>query len=123
MSTFTPAGVLGSRAKFTLLLLGSLAGVIAAGAAGAAGTDSDAPSVIVKYSETSLATYGGVNELYRRITFAAKQVCPAAPAASILDLVAQQQVAQCREQAITRAISQIGNPQLAALHANHAKNG
>jgi UrcA family protein len=120
MSTFTPAGVLGSRAKFTLLLLGSLAGVIAAGAAGAAGTDSDAPSVIVKYSETSLETSGGVNELYRRITVAARQVCPAA---SIRDLVAQQQVAQCREQAIARAISQVGNPQLAALHANHAKNG
>ena len=86
----------------------------------AAGTDSDAPSVIVKYSETSLETSGGVNDLYRRITVAARQVCPAA---SIRDLVAQQQVAQCREQAIARAISQVGNPQLAALHANHAKNG
>ena len=32
------------------------------------GTDSDAPSVTVKYSENSLATNGGVNELYRRIT-------------------------------------------------------
>jgi len=120
MSIFTPAGVLGSRAKFTLLLLGSVAGVIAAGAAGAAGTDSDAPSVVVKYSETSLETSGGVNDLYRRITVAARQVCPAV---SIRDLVAQQQVAQCREQAIAREISQVGNPQLAQLHANHAKNG
>jgi len=120
MSIFTPAGGLGSRAKFTLLLLGGLAGVIAAGAAGAAGTDSDAPSVIVKYSETSLETSGGVTELYRRITVAARQVCPAA---SIRELVAQHQAAQCREQAIARAISQVGNPQLAALHANHAKNG
>src|ERR1700722_7072113 len=120
MSTFTPAGIVGSRAKFTLLLLGSLAGLAAAGAAGAAGTDSDAPSVTVKYRENSLATNGGVNELYRRITVAARQVCPAS---SIRDLVAQHQAAQCREQAIARAISQIGNPQLAALHANHAKNG
>jgi UrcA family protein len=120
MGTFKAAGAFGSRAKLALLLVGGLAGVIAAGAAGAAGTDSDAPSVIVKYSETSLASNGGVNELYHRITVAAKQVCPAA---SIRDLVAQQQVAQCREQAIARAISQIGNPQLAALHANHAKNG
>jgi UrcA family protein len=120
MSTFKAAGACGSRAKIALLLLGGLTGVIAGGAAGAAGTDSDAPSVIVKYSETSLASNGGVNELYHRITVAAKQVCPAA---SIRDLVAQQQVAQCREQAIARAISQIGNPQLAALHANHAKNG
>ena len=115
MSTFKPR-----RAGFALLLLGGLAGVIATGAAGAAGTDSDAPSVIVKYSDTSLATNGGVNELYRRITVAARQVCPAA---SIRDLAARQQAAQCREQAIARAISQIGNPQLAALHANHAKNG
>jgi UrcA family protein len=120
MSIFTPAGVFGSRAKFTLLLLGSLAGLTAAGAAGAAGTDSDAPSVIVKYSETSLATSGGVHELYRRITVAARQVCPTV---SIRNLAAQQHAAQCREQAIARAISQVGNPQLAQLHANRAKSG
>jgi UrcA family protein len=109
-----------ARAKFTWLLLASLAGVVAAGAASAAGTDSDVASIAVKYSQESLATDGGVNELYRRITSAAKQVCPDV---SIKDLAGQRLRAQCREQAIAGAIRQIGNPQLAALHANHSKNG
>jgi len=120
MSTFLSARTVGSRARFTLLLLGGLAGAMAAGAASAAGTDNDPPSVTVKYSQESLATNGGVSDLYRRITFAAKQVCPDV---SFRDLAAQHRVAQCREQAVAVAIRQIGNPQLAALHANHSKNG
>jgi UrcA family protein len=120
MSTFISARSVGSRARFTLLLLGGLAGAMAAGAATAAGADNDAPSVTVKYSEESLATDRGVSDVYRRITFAAKQVCPDD---SIRGLPAQQRVAQCREQAVATAIRQIGNSQLAALHANHSKNG
>jgi UrcA family protein len=108
MSTFISA---------PLLLLGGLAGAMAAGATG---TDSDAPSVTVKYSQESLATNGGVGDLYRRITLAAKQVCPDD---SIRDLAVQHRIAQCREQAVAVAIRQIGNSQLAALHANHSKNG
>jgi UrcA family protein len=115
MSTFISARAAGSPAKFTLLLLGSLAGVLAAGAAGA-----DVPAVSVKYSQESLATNGGVYDLYRRITIAATQVCPDF---LIRDLGAQRRVAQCREQAVARAISQIDNPKLAALHASHSKNG
>lgn len=100
-----------------LLLLGGLAGAMAAGAAG---TDNDPPSVTVKYSHESLATNDGVSDLYRRISFAAKQVCPDA---SIGDLAIQFRVSQCREHAVAVAIRQIGNSQLAALHAKHAKNG
>jgi UrcA family protein len=120
MSTFISARSAGSRARLTLLLLGGLAGAMAAGAASAASKDSDAPSVTVKYSQDSLATNGGVSDLYRRITFAAKQVCPDV---SLRDLAAQHRVAQCREQAVAVAIRQIGNSQLAALHATHSKNG
>jgi len=120
MSTFIPARAAGSPAKFTLLLLGSLAGVLAAAAAGAAGAIGDVPAVSVKYSQESLATNGGVYDLYRRITIAAKQVCPDV---SIRDLSALRQVAVCREQAVARAISQIDNPKLAALHASRSKNG
>jgi UrcA family protein len=123
MSTFIPARAAGSPAKFTLLLLGSLAGVLvadAASAAGAASATGDVPAVSVKYSQESLATNGGVYDLYRRITIAAKQVCPDV---SIRDLSALRQVAVCREQAVARAISQIDNPKLAALHASRSKNG
>jgi UrcA family protein len=120
MTTSITARAAGSRAKFGLLVLGSFAGVMAAGAASAASPDSDVPSVVVKYSEQSLATDEGVNALYRRITNAAKQVCPEA---SIRSFSLQRQVEQCRDQAIARAIRQIDNSRLAALHASHSKNG
>jgi UrcA family protein len=117
MSTSITARAAGPRAKFGLLVLGTFAGVMAAGAAGA---DSDVPSVVVKYSEQSLATDEGVHSLYRRIVFAAKQVCPDA---STRDLSRWVKSAQCQDQAIARAIRQIDNSRLAELHAVHSKNG
>jgi UrcA family protein len=93
---------------------------MAAGAASAAGLDSDVPSVVVKYSEQSLATDEGVNALYRRITAAAGRVCPDA---WTRDWGLKAQVEQCRKESIARAIRQIDNSRLAALHAAHSKNG
>jgi len=120
MDTFIPTRAAGSRARVALLLLGGLAGVMAAGAAGAATSDSDLPSVVVKYSDLTLATDSGVNQLYRRITAAAKQVCPDA---TMRDLGAQRQVEHCWNQAVAKAIQQIDNPRLAALYAVRSKNG
>ena len=120
MSTFIPTRAAGSRARAALLLLGSLAGVMAAGSASAATRESDLPSVVVKYSDLTLATDSGVNQLYRRIMSAAKQVCPDAP---IRDFGAQRQMQQCRNQAAAKAIQQIDNPRLAALYAVRSKNG
>jgi UrcA family protein len=121
MSTSIRAWAAGPRAKFGLLLLGSLAGIMAAGAAGAAILDSgDLPTVVVKYSKESLATDEGVNALYRRITNAARQVCPVEPTR---DLKLQSQIDHCRNQAIARAIRQIDNSRLAALHSARSKNG
>ena len=109
------------RVVFLTLLLSGLAGVLAVSAAGAAVPDSDVPSVVVKYSPESLTSKAGVNDLYRRLTFAAKQVCP--DASSIRDLAARRQAEECRSQAVARAIKQVDNPSLAALHAVHSKNG
>jgi len=120
MSISTRARAAGPRAKFGLLLLGSLAGIMAAGGASAAGLDSDVPSIVVKYSAQSLATDDGVYALYRRITAAAKQVCPD-PGTHNWNLKAA--VDQCRNDAIAGAIRQIDNSRLAALHAAHSKNG
>jgi UrcA family protein len=114
MSTLTTA-----RPKIALLVLASLAGILAAGAAGAVNADGGVPSVVVKYDAASLATEVGVNDLYRRIMSAAKKVCPDA---SIRDLVGQQRVDECRNRAVSRAIGQIDNSQLAALYASHSKN-
>ena len=120
MSNVITARSAGLRAKVALAVLGSVAGLMGAGAASAAGTDSDVPSMAVKYNVHSLATDAGVNELYRRITFAATRVCPDA---SPRDLSRKQMVEQYRDQAVARAIAQIDNPRLAALHASHSKNG
>ena len=119
MSNSITARVAGLRTKFALLLLGGLAGVTGAGAASAAGSASDELTVVVRYSAQSLTTDNGVNELYHRIVRAAKQVCPDA---SILDLRVQQQVKVCRDQAVARAIRNIDNSRLAALHATNSKN-
>jgi UrcA family protein len=110
----------GPRAKFALLVLGSFAGVMGAGAASADSPAGDVPSVVVKYSAESLATDEGVYTLYRRITRAARQVCPE-PSRGNLSLLAK--VEQCRNEAIARAVGQIDNSRLAALHAVHSKNG
>jgi UrcA family protein len=120
MSTFIPSRTAGSRARVALVLLGSLAGVMAAGAAGAATPDSGVPSVVVKFDALTLDTDSGVNQLYRRIESAAKQVCPDG---TMRDLSAHQRVEQCRKQAVARAIQQIDNPRLAALHAVRSKSG
>ncbi len=117
MSVSNTIRAAGPLAKFGLLLLGSLAGIMAAGAAG---LDGDVPSVVVKYSEQSLATDEGVYTLYRQIKNAAKQVCPAE---QTRDLKRQSLIQECRNQAIARAIRQIDNSRLAALHAAHSKNG
>ena len=110
----------GLRGRFALLTLAGIAGILGFGAAGAAGPATDVPTVVVKYSQDSLASEGGVNDLYRRITIAARQVCPDV---SFRDLAAQDQVKQCRYQAVARAIRQVDNARLAALHAGRSKNG
>ena len=122
MSHFTSFKAAGPRAKLALAALAA-AGVLGVGTAGAAVTDSDAPSVVVKYSEQSLSTDSGVKQLYAQIVRASKQVCPNA-ASSIRDLRLQTLVEECRDQAIARAIAKIDNAHLAALYAaQHSKNG
>jgi UrcA family protein len=102
----------------TAMLGAGLAGVLCAGAASAATTDSDPPTVVLHYSDLTLGTESGVDQLYRRIVFAAKQVCPDEG-----DLIRQQRAKVCRDQAVARAIAQIHNSRLAEVYAAHAKKG
>jgi UrcA family protein len=84
-----------------------------------AATPENPPSVVVKFSDQDLNTASGVNEVYRRIVRASRQVCPDMWAQ---DLSQQRKTLECRDQAISRAIRQIDNAQLAALYAAHSKN-
>src|SRR5260370_10466526 len=104
MSISTSPRTAGPRAKFGFLLLGSIAGIMAAGGASAARLDSDAPSVVVKYSEQSLATDDGVYALYRPITAAARQVCPDA---WTRDLRRKAQAGRSQNEANTPAVRQL----------------
>jgi len=110
-----------AQSKIALLVLGGgLLGAMGAGAASAAGADGDVPTILVRYSDLSLATDTGVNTLYRRIVSAAAQVCPEK---SIGNLSAYPVIEACRQQAIEKAVQQIHNARLAALYAAHSKKG
>jgi UrcA family protein len=113
------AGV--SRPKITLMML--LCGLVSAasvGAASAAAGDGDVPSIAVRFSQESLATDAGARQLYRRLIAAAEEVCPNN---SVGNRWVTGEVAQCRKQAVARAVSQINSPRLAALYASSSKSG
>jgi UrcA family protein len=120
MSHLSTARRQSPRAKFALLVLGSLVGVLGLGAASAAPRDSEPTAVVVKYGDLNLATDTGVSALYRRIVYAARQACPDP---SVKDLIFRERVVECRKQAVARAIRQVDNSRLAALYASHSKNG
>ena len=119
MGRFITTVIGASKAKIALLLLAGLMGAIAAGAA-PAGSDNDVPRVVVKYSEASLGNEAGVADLYRRITVAARQVCPTA---QVGDFLSQIVAKECQDAAVSRAIQQIDNSRLARLYAARSKNG
>jgi UrcA family protein len=102
-----------TRLAIKILLLGGFAG-LAAGAAGASPTSSDAPALAVRFSADMLATDSGARALYRRLAQAAEQVCPPQPTETRIVPAA---VEQCRAQAITAAVNKIHNQRLAAVHA------
>jgi len=97
------------------------AGIVAAAAVGvsaAATPAADAPSVVVHYADLNLATEQGARTLYRRIAIAAWNVCPDA---ANRDLRATAERLACRDQAIARAVRDVGTPLLAAVYADHLK--
>ncbi|HJS88893.1 MAG TPA: UrcA family protein [Steroidobacteraceae bacterium] len=74
----------------------------------------DAPEVTVSYSARELASEQGTRALYRRIRTAAQSVCPGWDSHDLDEWAASR---ECQSQAVARAIGQIGNARLAALHA------
>lgn len=102
--------------KLSLLALAGLGGATA----GATSFENDVPSLVVRYSEQSLMTDEGVHALYHRLVRASEQVCPDADRNNL----SKQAIAkECRQEALARAVQQIQNPRLAALHAVTRKSG
>ena len=109
-----------SLPKVTIAML--FCGIVSAagiGAASAAVSDEDVPSVVVKFRPESLLTDSGARTVYRKIVLAAEQVCPQ----SVGSAVQNPAVMQCRAESITRAVMKINNSKLAAIHESATRNG
>jgi UrcA family protein len=104
----------------TLAFAGAFAALAVSTTSFAAAPGNDPPSVAVRYDDLNLSTTDGVNALYRRITVAARQVCPD-PYSHDLAVVAASE--RCQATAIAKAVGEVNNPQLAALHATRVSHG
>jgi len=67
-----------------------------------------------------LQTGAGMSELYRRIVAASKRVCPEPD--SFRSLATLERVQECRQQAVSRSVSQIKDPQFARAYGGRSKN-
>jgi UrcA family protein len=103
-----------------MLLLGALGGLAGAGAASANETYNDVPALVVRYHADMLATDSGARTLYRRLAYAAEQVCPSLLSNTRLPNAA---VAECRQQALAAAVNKIHNERLVAVYAASSKSG
>jgi UrcA family protein len=100
----------------SLAVVGAFAALGATASSLAAPLPEDAPSVTVRYDDLNLSTSAGVNALYRRISTAARAVCPDEHSRE-LNVVAASE--RCQATAIAKAVRGVNNPQLALVHATH----
>jgi UrcA family protein len=120
MSTETAAAAV-SRPKITLMMV--LCGIVSAASMGtvsAATPKDDVPSIKVQYDPQSLATDSGARAVYRLLVHAAEKVCPDPLGGRPFVSSA---TAECRRQAIVRAVQEINNPRLAGMYAMSSKRG
>jgi UrcA family protein len=102
-------------------LVCGIAGAIGMGTAGAASHDDTVPAVSIKFDPRELSTERGARQVYRRLVQAAQQVCPAD--ISTGTLLPAKAGAECRAQALARAVAEINNANLAAVYSASSKRG
>jgi UrcA family protein len=76
--------------------------------------DSEPVKKTVTYGDLNLANPQGVEQLYRRIVGAARQVCDDLDGRSLLE---KEQFSICIKQSIARAVAAVDQPALTGLHA------
>jgi UrcA family protein len=96
-----------------MLLLGGMAGLAVAGAAGAGPVVGDVQATVVHFNADALASDSGTRALYRRLERAAEQVCLVPSDTRLVP----GWVVKCRQEALTAAVNKIHNQRLAELHA------
>jgi UrcA family protein len=99
--------------RAALLGFAVLLGGIASNVVLARDTDASAPAITIHYSDLDLAQPSGVEALYRRVSAAAKVVCERG---SIRELAHYTRSQKCFDQAMSKAVEEIGVPQLNALY-------
>jgi UrcA family protein len=104
----------------SLAVAGAFAALTVATASFAAAPDVASHSVSVRYDDLNLSSPAGVNALYRRISVAARQVCPDIYSRDLNVAAAGK---RCLADAVAKAVSEVNNPQLALVHAAHISHG
>jgi UrcA family protein len=84
---------------------------------GAAPTFADMPQVTISYDDLDLTRPAGVVKLYRRIELAAARVCERVNSKAPQNIAATR---ICAEEAIARAVAQVGSPALSRYYASRA---
>jgi UrcA family protein len=110
------------RTPIALSLL-AVCGLGAASLAASAATpipESDAPSITVRYGDLDLSTDKGTRVLYRRLSGAANLVCPRV---DNRDLTQATLAAQCRSDAIAKAVKKVNNAHLAEIASSRTHAG
>jgi UrcA family protein len=108
--------------KTSIATLVLVAGAVAAAPAMATNLPSfgDPPethSVRVHYADLNLSTASGAEELYRRISFAAHEVCGDVTVPSFVNQ--NRAYRECRRTAVEDAVAKVDRPKLTALYDRH----
>jgi UrcA family protein len=88
--------------------------------AGALSSASQSPTVRVRYDDLNLSTDQGAAELYKRISRAAREVCPDRFSRDLAIVAAS---AKCEANAIAQAVRDVNSSRLAMLHATRTGRG
>ena len=88
--------------------------VAVAAFASVASQANDAPQIKVSYAKVNLSSPQGAALLYKRLTYAAKEVCPD-PAFESRTFLNEQATQDCRTHAVEGAVISINSPQLTAV--------
>lgn len=81
---------------------------------------SDVPTRTVRYAELNLNTAEGARVLFRRIKFAATEVCEPLDGRALAQHVIWQ---KCYERALADAVSQVNQPRVTALYQGVVNRG
>jgi len=104
----------------SLAVAGAFAALTVTAVSFAAPSSDNVPTVTVRYDDLNLATAAGVDTLYRRISSAAREVCPDMYSRDLKIVAAS---AHCRADAVAQAVHAVNNPQLALVHAARVSRG